>query len=138
MSEINNWFGNGRVVVFCNSLDKAQELCVLLYDLSASLFYIDMDLKQRNLILQLFSSNKIQMLFTLDSTVVKEFEIADCVIYYDFPTNPITYLNTITKFVTNMKVVNFINENDLYTKRVIETICKSSMTPWPNTATKYV
>lgn len=136
-SDINSWFGDGRFIVFCNSLSKARDLCSLLYDLKLTLFHMDMDVKQRNLILKSFSSNNIRMLFTLDSINVDEFQLADCIIYYDFPTNPISYLNTITQFKSKL-VVNFVNQHDLNTKKIIETICKSSMIPWPTQTTKYV
>lgn len=97
-----------------------------------------MDINQRNQILESFSLNNIRILFTLDSTNADQFQQADCIIYYDLPTNPISYLNRITQYSTDIKVINFINDHDLYTKRIIETICKCSMTQWPYSAVQYV
>lgn len=136
-SEINSWFGYGRVVVFCNSLSKAHELCALLYDLRPTLFHLEMDANHRHQILESFTSNQVGMIFTIDSIKVNEFQLADCVVYYDFPKNPICYLNTITEFKPRVNVFNFIQKHELKTKGIIETICKSSMMLWPVKVTKY-
>lgn len=133
LCEIHETFKTQRTIVFCNSLDKAKKLCTLLQRLeyAVSLFHLEMNAREREIVLEKFSSDMLRMLITTDPIKGNQLQGAAWIINYDLPINPICYLNRVTKCAENLKVLNLINENDDHTKSTIETHNNSYMIQMP-------
>lgn len=116
-----------RAIIFCNTLDRAQKLLesLTMLNYSVSRFHLEMSASERELILNTFSTDDLQMIITTDPIKGCQFQSADWIINYDFPSNPICYLNRIGKCTEQTKVFNLVNENENDTKLIIERYNKS-------------
>jgi superfamily II DNA/RNA helicase len=114
-------------------LDRARKLYDSLQRLeyAVSLFHLEMNAHEREQILDMFSSNILKMLITTDPIKGSQFQHATGIINYDLPINPICYLDRVAKCAKNIKVINFIDENDDHTKSAIETHNKNYMIQMP-------
>ncbi|XP_025194977.1 ATP-dependent RNA helicase DRS1-like isoform X2 [Melanaphis sacchari] len=133
LCEISETLKIQRSVIFCNTLDRARKLCESLQRLeyAVSLFHLEMNAQEREQILNMFFSNDLKMLITTDPIKGSQFQKAAWIINYDLPINSICYLDRVVKCAENIKVINFIDENDEHTKSVIETYNKSYMIQMP-------
>ncbi|XP_060850865.1 uncharacterized protein LOC132929499 [Rhopalosiphum padi] len=131
--EINETLKIERCIIFCNTLDRARKLYDSLQRLeyAVSLFHLEMNAHEREQILDMFSSNILKMLITTDPIKGSQFQHATGIINYDLPINPICYLDRVAKCAKNIKVINFIDENDDHTKSAIETHNKNYMIQMP-------
>lgn len=122
-----------KAVIFCNSFDRAQKLSDSLQRLNygVSIFDLEMNAQNREQRLNLFSSNHLRMIITTDPIKGSMFQQANWIINYDCPINHVSYLDKITKCAKQIKVINFINENDDDTKLAIENHTKSYMISMP-------
>lgn len=116
-----------KAIIFCNTVDRAQKLCESLQKLeyAVSLFHLEISAPEREQILTMFHSNNLRMLITTDPIKGNQFQNTAWIINYDFPINPICYLDRIAKSAENVKVINLINEFDDQNKSTIEAHCKS-------------
>lgn len=133
LCEIHETLKTQKAIIFCNTLDKAQKLCESLQRLEypVALFHLQINAREREVILEMFSSNTLRMIVTTDPIKGNQFQQAAWIINYDLPINPICYLNRVTKCTKNIKVLNLINENDDQTKLAIETHNNSFMIQMP-------
>lgn len=133
LCEINETLKMERVIIFCNTLDRAQTLFESLMKLeySVSLFHLEMSAYDREIKLNMFSINHLQMLITTEPIKSNQFQYAAWIINYDLPSNPICYLNRIKNCTNQARVLNIINENEDNTKMIIETYNKSYMIQAP-------
>ncbi|XP_027837567.2 probable ATP-dependent RNA helicase DDX6 [Aphis gossypii] len=133
LCEINETFKMQKSIIFCNTLDRAQKLCNSLQRLeyAVSLFHLEMNAHEREQILDMFSSDNLKILITTDPIKGSQFQQAAWIVNYDMPINPICYLDRVTKCNDNIKLINFISENDELIKSTIETHNKSCMIPMP-------
>lgn len=133
LCEINETFKMQKSIIFCNTLDRAQTLCNSLQRLeyAVSLFHLEMNAHEREQILDMFSSNNLKILITTDPIKGSQFQQAAWIVNYDMPINPICYLDRVAKCNDNIKLINFIAENDDHIKSSIETHNKLCMIPMP-------
>ncbi|XP_026807159.1 ATP-dependent RNA helicase dbp5-like [Rhopalosiphum maidis] len=133
LCEINETLKIQRSIIFCNTLDRAQKLYDSLQRLeyAVSLFHLEMNAHEREQILDMFSSNNLKMLITTDPIKGSQFQQAAWIINYDLPINPICYLDRVAKCAKNIKVINFIDENEDHTKSAIEAHNKNYMIQMP-------
>lgn len=122
-----------RIIIFCNSFDRARKLSDSLtrLDLSVSHFHSEMNATEREVILNMFYINDLQMLVTTDPMKGMQFKNAAWIINFDLPTNPSSYLSRVGKCAKQAKVINLIDENELNTKLMIEKYNNSYMIPTP-------
>lgn len=122
-----------NAVIYCNSSDRAQKLSESLQrlDYGVSVFNLEMNTQNREHILNLFSFNQLRMIITTDPIKGSMFQQANWIVNYDCPINHISYLDRIAKCAKQIKVLNFINENDDDIKLAIENHNKSYMIPVP-------
>lgn len=116
-----------KAIIFCNTADRAQKLCKRLkkMEYAVSLFNLEINASEREQKLNMFLSNNLRMLITIDPIKGSQFQNADWIINYDLPMNPICYLDRVAKSAENLKVINLINEFDDHNKSTIESHNKS-------------
>jgi len=100
-------------------------------DYAVSVLNMEMSVREREKKLDMFSSNSLKMIITADPVEGYHFQHAAWIINYDLPINPIHYVNRIVKCAENIKVLNFINENDDQIKSTIEKHINSYMIQMP-------
>lgn len=122
-----------RIIIFCNTSDRARKLVESLtrIDLSVSHFHLDLSASEREVILNMFYINDLQMLITTDPIKGMQFKYAAWIINFDFPSSPTSYLSRIGKCANHAKVLNLINENEVNSKLIIEKYNNSYMIPTP-------
>jgi len=129
LCEINEALKTQKVIVFCNTFDKARALYQLFQKINNSvlLFTVEMNASEHKH--NLFSNN-VHMIITADPTEGYQFQ-GTWIINYDLPTNPVSYQNRIAKCETNIKVINLIDENDSFKKAGIEKHTQMPMIQMP-------
>lgn len=115
-------------------MDKARQLSASLqrYKFAASLFNFEMNAREREEKLNMFSSDNLKILVTSEPIKGNQFHQAAWIINFDLPINLTCYLDRISKCSENIRVINFITETDNSTKLAIETNNKSSMIEVPS------
>lgn len=134
LSEVYETLKMQRAIVFCNTFDRAITVYQLLQKVSYSvlLFNIEMNTYEHQKKLDMFSSDShLQMIITTDPVEGYQFQHADWIVNYDLPVNPTFYQNRIAKCDENIRVLNFINENDIHIKSNIEKHNKTHMIKMP-------